>query len=200
MIGGVAVCGPIGDAAEAMSDTTPTRRRHDADTTTARDVVSPTEAAARLGITPDAVRARLRRGTLAGERVDGDWRVFLPSDATPIESRHDDRHDTDTTPSAMLLAAKDETITRLDAEVAFLRDQLDHSRRELATERERFDVLHREALGRIPQLTAGETVRPSDTGPPDSARPGANGEATGGAETHRESVVVSVWRRLFGRG
>lgn len=37
-----------------------------------------------------------------------------------------------------------------------LREQLAERSRELAAERERFDVLHREALARIPALGAGQ--------------------------------------------
>lgn len=37
------------------------------------------EAARRLGVTPDAIRSRLHRGTLEGEKVDGQWRVRLPA-------------------------------------------------------------------------------------------------------------------------
>jgi hypothetical protein len=146
-----------------MTDKTPTRGQHDADTTTDRDVVSPTVAAQRLGITPDAVRARLRRGTISGERVDGDWQVFLPRDTTAQEEQHDTRHDADATEpvdrhdgdTAPQPDRTQELITAQREEITFLRDQLDHSRRELSAERERFDVIHREALSRIEALTAG---------------------------------------------
>jgi chromosome segregation ATPase len=41
------------------------------------------EAARRLGVTPDAVRARLRRGTLEGYRDNsGNWRVVLNDTTT----------------------------------------------------------------------------------------------------------------------
>ncbi len=36
-------------------------------------------AADRLGLTPDAVRGRLHRGTLEGEKVGTEWQVFLPT-------------------------------------------------------------------------------------------------------------------------
>ncbi len=49
-----------------------------------------------------------------------------------------------------------ELIGQLKEENAYLRDQLDQRSRELAAERERFDVLHREALARIPALGAGQ--------------------------------------------
>jgi len=204
-----------------MTDKPPTRRRHDADTTTDRDVVSPIVAAERLGITPDAVRARLRRGTLSGERVEGDWHVFLPRDTTPRDDRHDadttatvDRHDSDTTRpdrTEELIAAQRE-------EIHYLREQLDHSRRELATERERFDIIHREALGRIQALTDGlaeaeaqfhaEAAHKADPAPgdaPESAQDGPG--ATEAEDRHPESFAgpsepekpsrQSWWRRLL---
>lgn len=40
-----------------------------------------TEAAKRLGVTERAVRARLQRGTLAGEQSDGRWIVYLSKEA-----------------------------------------------------------------------------------------------------------------------
>ena len=39
------------------------------------------EAAARLGTTPDAVRSRLRRGQLVGEKKGNAWYVFFDSDS-----------------------------------------------------------------------------------------------------------------------
>jgi hypothetical protein len=171
-----------------MSDKPPTRRQHDADATTNRDVVSPTVAAERLGITPDAVRARLRRGTIAGERVDGDWHVFLPRDATATEPQRDNRHDGDTTETVsrhdgdttetvsrhdvdMTVDRTQELITAQREEIVFLHEQLDHSRRERSQERERFDVIHREALGRIEALTAGLVDYDADDQPaPESAQ------------------------------
>ena len=59
------------------TDRTPTAGRQDAGS---RDRQSVTVAAAadRLGLTPDAVRGRLHRGTLSGEKVGTTWRVFLP--------------------------------------------------------------------------------------------------------------------------
>ena len=69
----------------------------------------------------------------------------------------------------MLLASKDAQIAQLAGETAFLRDQLDQRSRELAAERERADILHREALSRIPALPAG------DLGPHDAtATPAAS--------------------------
>lgn len=57
-------------------DRTPTGNREDVQNLNTVDVA---EAARRLGVTPDAIRARLHRGTLKGEKVDGQWRVRLPA-------------------------------------------------------------------------------------------------------------------------
>lgn len=112
--------------------------------------VSVAEAARRLGITDDAVRARIRRGTLRGEKVGAVWQVRLPTDATPEPARHDttDRRATRRDPEPDALAE------HLRSEVGYLREQLATTIRQLAAERERADVLQREALGRIEALSA----------------------------------------------
>jgi hypothetical protein len=52
--------------------------------TTALDVGVPLADAARmLGISPDAARKRLERGTLRGHKVGGRWIVSLDLDASP---------------------------------------------------------------------------------------------------------------------
>ena len=74
---------------DTTTDTTP---RHDMAQTI--DVL---EAARRLGITPDAVRARLRRGTLEGYRDNsGNWRI-VSDDTTTDTTPEAPRHDADTT-------------------------------------------------------------------------------------------------------
>ncbi len=186
-----------------MTDATPTRQRHDVDTTVDYDVVSPTEAAGRLGITPDAVRARLRRGTIAGERIDGDWQVFLPRDTTPTEVSHDDRHDadtkrhdTDTTLIMSLLAAKDQAIAIQQEEIEFLRRQSEESDRRHAVEIERRDILLRQALGLIPALPA---LSSHPDHPVDS--PTGQGDAIALNTTPGTlQVGRSWWRRLLGIG
>ena len=51
------------------------------------DRVTVIEAAERLATTPDAIRARLRRGQLAGEKQGRTWYVFLDSQATAGDSQ-----------------------------------------------------------------------------------------------------------------
>jgi excisionase family DNA binding protein len=122
--------------------------------------VSVAEAAQRLGITDDAVRARIRRGTLAGEKVGAVWHIHLPTGATPEHepARHDttDRRATRRDPEPDALAEQ------LRSEVGYLREQLATTLRQLGAERERADVLQREALNRIEALSASVRVEPDD--------------------------------------
>src|SRR5687768_11379189 len=118
------------------------------------------EAARRLGLSTDAIRSRLHRGTLPGRKVDGNWQVFLeqPSAPTVAQPGSDraatatDRAD-DGPLTSLLVAAKDDVIRRQDMEIAYLRDlvterdrALEERSRELAAERERSDVLQQLAL------------------------------------------------------
>ncbi len=64
-----------------------------------------------------------------------------------------------------------EFIDQLKEENVYLREQLDQRSRELAAERERFDVLHREALARIPALGAGQDAPTSAPQPQHEAQP-----------------------------
>ncbi len=69
----------------------------------------------------------------------------------------------------------------MQQEIEYLRTELAKRSHELATERERSDVLQREALGRIEALTAGEIVRESGSNsetvpePPGSTETSENG-------------------------
>src|SRR5215218_4791466 len=175
-------------------------------------------AASALGISPDAARKRLERGTLRGEKRHGRWYVELASAPPPdAVSESTGRHptgqaDAGRTPPDAVSGPVRELIDHLKSENEYLRDQLDHSRRDLAAERERFDVIHREALSRIEALTAGQDApgtapnnrgeaigpNPMPDASPENARPGATGDATGAAETgesHRESIGPPAWRR-----
>ena len=110
------------------------------------------EAAERLNISADAVRMRVHRGTLASVRANERTLVLWPQPDQPHEHRTERTSSANRSP----VQRDDRLTTVLQDEVAFLRDQLDQRSRELAAERERFDVLHREALGRIPALGAGQ--------------------------------------------
>ena len=79
--------------------------------------VSVAEAAAALGITPEAVRKRLARGTLPGHRVGRTWRVHLDSVDGP--GGHTTRAGGQSQQDASA------TMTALQAEVRHLQAMLD---------------------------------------------------------------------------
>src|SRR3954471_3259314 len=116
------------------------------------------EAARRLGLTPDSVRARLRRGTLEGYRDNsGNWRVVsndTTTDTTPEPPRHDadtTRHDGVSADLARLLKA---LLERIEADQARLIEERAQLQAELQEARAEAD--HAKAdQGRMAQHAAG---------------------------------------------
>ena len=105
-----------------MSDRTPDRGD--------RTPVDVAEAARRLGITPDAVRARIRRGSLEGQKEGGTWRVMVPRDTGQDTDRIPTGHDTTPDPPPAGL------ISQLQSEVDYLRSELTAALRTAERERE----------------------------------------------------------------
>lgn len=88
-----------------------------------RREVSLREAAEYLGITKPAALKRLRRGTLEGVKVDGEWRIRLPEGETVVTPSLPAV--TPVTPEvAGLVAAKDAYIAHLETEIEYLRERL----------------------------------------------------------------------------
>lgn len=164
-------------------------------------------AADRLGIAYDTARKRVGAGTLAGVRRGGRWYVRLPEPERFPDAKPDDSGPIPDRPGTAPGGhpdARDRLIAALEGEVGYLRDQLDHSRRELAAERERFDVLHREALARItpegsPALDAGARDAPSNS-PKNREKSEAPdpGSATSDGTAPQEPLR-RVWWRVWGR-
>ena len=100
-----------------------------------------------------------------------------------------------------LVAAKDDMISAQRNEIEFLREQLDQRSRELAAERERADILHREALGQIQALTAGD-VAPDESAQEQRTAPTMpSGREEPPDTSHTPSWLSVAWlRKLFGRG
>jgi hypothetical protein len=140
--------------------------QHDTDRTTDRRVTV-LEAAELLGLTPDAVRARLRRRTLRKERgEDGTLLVVLDADSTAtVGDGRSTEH-----PTVALLDAKDQTISHLTEQVSFLRQQL-HEEREQSR---RKDHLLAAALERIPAIEA----------PPESSEAPVTASEDSGSASH----------------
>jgi hypothetical protein len=90
-----------------------------------------TDAATRLGLTPDAVRLRLRRGkTLQGIKRGREWYVLL-DDATPDVTGCVDGHDRSADATGQdgdapaTQPVTDELVEQLRGEVVFLRQQVE---------------------------------------------------------------------------
>src|ERR671920_1453387 len=118
---------------------------------TGRRRVTVAEASEILGITVEAVRGRIKRGTLDHERDSGTVYILVDADQSADRPRPDDDQTTDRlqSDSAALISAKDETI-------ATLRDQLEAERQAHAEARR----LLMAALERIPpQLEAPQEAR-----------------------------------------
>ncbi len=107
-------------------------------------------------MTEDAVRKRLQRGTLKGVKTGGTWDVIETEelkDATPTGTAT--THDTVSgRPENVPVATDSALVQHLQGEIVYLRAELATRSLELATERERADILQREALGRIEALSA----------------------------------------------
>ncbi len=182
-----------------MTDPADNTTRDTTDRATRHDIVSVNEAAVALGITPDSVRARLRRGSLDGEKIGPVWYVFL--DGVIVDNVHNyteiknnnvnldpphraTRHDTprDTTrhhDTTSRDTDRDELVDELRRDKIFLQEQLDRALRQLEAERQRADVL--QALG------TGTTPDTSSEAPqsPQTSEPAPTG-------------LVAWWKRLWG--
>ena len=141
------------------------------------------DAAEVMGVTVDAIRKRISRGTIPYERDEqGRVWVLLDTDQDAASKVHDtDQPQSDTT---ALISAKDEMI-------AALREQL-----EQANERDRENMRIIAALtSRIPQLEAPtETPEAYEAAEEQQGR----GEPHSDAPGTQEAVQRPWWRRMFG--
>ncbi len=117
------------------------------------------EVARILGVSTDAVRARLRRGTLHGEKVEGEWQVHIPAperdrqDATGLQQdatvatgdRQEAQQEPDRTPTVDL--------SPLVSHIATLEEQVQR----LTEASTMWQVRARQAEDQLKQLTAGPT-------------------------------------------
>jgi hypothetical protein len=141
------------------------------------------QAAETLGTTVDAVRKRIRRGTLEAERVDGKVYIWLDVEQDAVRTGAVDA----------VLEAKDETI-------AELREQLDFLRRELEVRTEelrRKDSIIVALTSRVPELRlpAGAQETPENIAEQPGEREGTRPDAEGALEP----TLRSGRRGLLGR-
>jgi hypothetical protein len=144
------------------------------------------EAARELGISADAVRKRIARGSLRSDRSDGKVLVWLDNGGT----------------KAGIEAAGEEggaVVEVLTDQVAYLRSQLDQEREA----RRRADTI----IAQLTQANVALAQRVPELGTP-AAQPGAPETAAGttlpeagqGPQTVSERLHVRSWvRRVFGR-
>jgi len=147
------------------------------------------EAADALGVSKDALRQRIRRGTLRSDK-GGDGRVYVYLDASA-----DDVH-----ADAPREAAADPAL------VDELRDRVRYLERQVEEERDarrRADTLLAQLMQRIPELEAParDAEGPSDErGSPETAEPEPEGaQARPDAPGPQEGAQRPWWRRVFGR-
>ena len=165
---------------EHAADTPPTRR------------VTVEEAAKILGITANAVRKRVERGTLRSAR-DGDTRYVILDGDMP-------RHAGDM-PLGMP-ADQALMVARLENEVGFLRELVRSRDEELRREREareeaerRHDTIIMRMAERIPELPpASSHDAPGARETAGNGSGGVEGQEDGGGRQERRSW----WRRWFG--
>jgi excisionase family DNA binding protein len=143
------------------------------------------EAASRLGVTVDAVRGRIKRGTLSSHKdEDGTVFVFLSNGDQPPDQSNDQPRPGADQPEL----------------VEVLQEQNDYLRRQLEVwqeEARRKDHIIAALTERIPELPAPAASSQEATGAPETAseRQG-RGDAPTGAEHPVERP--SWWRKFFG--
>jgi hypothetical protein len=154
------------------------------------------EAATTLGISPNAVRQRLKRGTLTGEKTAGGWVVWLPADQAttgvtgwsvtdqppttdrPTGDRPRPTSDAgvDLGPLAELIASQGDEIGRLRETAAI------------------WQIRAMQAEERLKQLTAGET---SESPPQTRATAAPEGQGAT-IRSARGQPPGAWWRRWLG--
>ncbi len=149
------------------------------------------EASEILGVTVEAVRGRIKRGTLEHERDSGTVYVLLHADQMPTGPRPGVDQPTDRlqSDSSALISAKDETITTL-------RDQLEAERQAHAEARRIIAGL----VERIPPaIEAPSEARESAEAAEEEAERVRPRSDAPGAHSEAEGAQRPWWRRMFGR-
>jgi len=160
--------------------------RHDGDSTADRTLrLTVSEAAGALGISAEAVRQRIKRGTIATEK-DAGGTVYVLVDADSTRTNADSTTD--------MTGDKVDLVETLREQVAYLREQVDQERQTRTEERRRHDTLLAQLMQRIPELEAPSETR--DSSPEAASERGARGDAS---ESSQEPAQRRSWLlRWFG--
>jgi hypothetical protein len=166
------------------------------------ELVPLTEAARRLGITYDAARCRLARGTLEGEKRGDRWFVFVANTEQRPES------DPATEPNETGLGADPVRAVRSDARlITALEERIASLEQHLATRDEeihRRDHIIAGLVERVRELPAGETAQHAaqnaHSGPQTRDRAGMTSDPMTPASDSLALVRRRWWRRMRGVG
>jgi hypothetical protein len=144
------------------------------------------EAAEVLGTTVDAVRGRIRRGTLDSVKLDGVVYVLLYPTSREQQS---DQSETDEGDGRQLTVDQAGLVNDQSGLVGEMRDQIDWLRREV----ERKDTIIMSLTQRIPELEAPREQRDG----PETASPRSD-RGDGREDPEKPTESRSWWRRFFG--
>jgi hypothetical protein len=127
--------------------------------------VTVADAARLMGLSAEAVRMRIKRGTLASEKIDSTVYVFLESDPTRPNTQRTEDQTTEQSPD------QTELVDVLRSEVAFLREELKSREEVRAEENRRKDTIIAHLTQRIPELESpADRQRGAETVTEDSVR------------------------------
>jgi predicted ArsR family transcriptional regulator len=140
------------------------------------------QAADHLGISPDAVRSRVKRGTLASEREDG--RVYVLVDVDRPRPAID-RPPTD--------QSTDNALT------SQMQSEIDHLRGQLEAERAAHAEARRIIAGLVERIPAIEAPQESSGGAETVEEEPERGQPRPGRTEAQEGVQRPWWRRVFGQ-
>ena len=146
------------------------------------DRLTVAQAAERLGITQDAVRKRVARGTIRHDK-DHEGRIFVYLDTFERESKTDQDNGQDGESKTVQDEGQDKYTRSLEDQIEFLRQEL-----------ERKDTIIMSLTQRIPELEASSEARQSSEAV--SEEPPKGTARAEQEEPFRERP--SFWRRFFG--
>jgi hypothetical protein len=157
--------------------------------------VAVADAAQLLGLSAEAVRMRIKRGTLASEKVAGTVYVLLDADLT--RSNQDSL--TNHPPDQLSNLTTDQTglVEALRSEVEFLREELSRREEVHVEESRRKDSIIAALTQRIPELEAPrEHASEPQESPTTPAEPRSDTAVP--HESADGQIKQSWWRRFFG--
>jgi hypothetical protein len=169
----------------------PTRSTYDrtGDRTDEQTTVTVSDAAEILGLSTEAVRMRVKRGTLASTKVGGTVYVLLdgPNERPNVKPNARPNAGTDDRPNSRPNVEAAPVVANLQEHNADLRDQVEHLRRELDTRNEelrRKDTIIMAMTQRIPELEAAPEAPQSSAAAEEGQDKGQVPEDQDGPQRH----------------